>query len=223
MAKQTLIINFKTYEQSTGENAVKLAKIAEKVAKQTKVEIIVAVQAADLYRVSKAVKIPVFVQHMDAIDYGQFTGWILPESVKANGASGCLINHSEHRLNVDVIEGIVKRAKKLGLRTCVCANDAEVGAALSALKPEFVAVEPPELIGGDISVSTANPKLVVNSVRQICDVNKAEKVLVGAGIKTKDDVVKSVQLGARGILVASGIVKSKNPADAIKEMAEGLK
>ncbi|MBW3011771.1 triose-phosphate isomerase [Candidatus Woesearchaeota archaeon] len=219
----TLIINFKTYEQATGENAVALAKLAEKVANEVGVEIIVAVQAADLFRVSSAVSIPVFVQHMDAVNYDSNTGWILPEDVKQNGGSGALINHSEHRLNVDVIEKTVNRAKELGLRTCVCANDADVGAALAAFKPEFVAVEPPELIGGDISVSTADPGLVKESVSKIYDVNKEEKVLVGAGVKTKDDVLKCVELGAQGVLVASGITKSQNPEQAIRDLAEGLK
>lgn len=213
-----IIVNFKTYKEATGDKAVALAKICEKVAKETGKNIIPAVQAADIYRVSKAVKIPVFAQHADEAEQGQSTGAITIESVKEAGASGTLINHSEHRIGKDKIKKVVERAKKLGLITVVCAKDSDEGKELDVFKPDFIAVEPPELIGGDISVSTAKPEVIEESVKKI----KGKRVIVGAGVKTKKDVEKAASLGGVGILVASGVVKAKYPEKELKALAEGF-
>jgi triosephosphate isomerase len=159
---------------------------------------------------------------MDAVEYGSNTGWVLPEAVKEAGAVGCLINHSEHRVDRQTIEAVVRKAKELKMKTCICAKDAKEGQLLSYLKPDFIAVEPPELIGGEVSVSKAQPWLVKDSVDKIKASNPDVKVLVGAGIVNKEDVIKSIQLGAEGVLVASHIVKSANPEEAIAELIEGL-
>jgi len=81
-----IIVNFKTYSEATGRNAVELAKKAEKVSDETKVSIIVAPQFADISAVAKAVKIPVFAQHIDPIRPGSYTGHVLADSVKEAGA-----------------------------------------------------------------------------------------------------------------------------------------
>ncbi len=61
--KPLVILNFKTYLESTGLNGLKLAKATEEVADETGIAIAVATQAADLWRISKEVNIPVFAQH----------------------------------------------------------------------------------------------------------------------------------------------------------------
>lgn len=212
------IINFKTYKQSSGKNAVKLAKLCEKVAKSLETNIMVAVQAADIEKVASKVKIPVLAQHIDAVEYGSNTGWILAENIKENNAFGTLINHSEHRLKFKEIKKRIEKAKKLKLFTVVCAKDAREGKKLSKLNPDFIAVEPPELIGGNISVATAKPKLIKKSVKKIGD-----NVLVGAGISSWNDLEVSLKFGAKGILVASGVVKAKDPEKALKYLLAGLK
>ena len=214
-----IIVNFKTYEQSIGNNALKLAKICEKVAKDTKANIAVAVQTADIYRISKEVFIPVLAQHIDNVDYGQFTGHTLADSVKQAGAIGTLLNHSEHRLSLDIIKEIIKKNKNLEI-VC-CAPTSEISAEIAKFNPSFIAVEPPALIGGDISVSTAQPELItntVNKVKQIADI----PVLCGAGVKTKQDVKIAIELGAKGILLASGVTKAKDPEKVLKELVNGL-
>jgi triosephosphate isomerase (TIM) len=218
-----IIINFKTYQEATGENALKLAQICEKVAKDTNTNIIIAPQTADIHMISQKVSIPVFSQHVDPINSGANTGSISIESVKAAGAKGTLVNHSEKRLRIDEIEKIVSFARKIGLTTVVCANDPTTGKALNSLTPNFVAVEPPELIGGDISVSTSKPEIITESVFKICDGKKCNQVIVGAGIKNGQDVKKAIELGAVGVLVASGVVLSKNPEKALLELISGTK
>lgn len=217
-----VIINFKTYEQATGKKALELAKICDKVAKDSNVEIIIAVQATDLYPISQEVSIPLYAQHIDSVEYGANTGRITAQAAKQSGASGTLLNHSERRLRVDRLEGAVNCAKKAGLKTVICANDAVMGQAVNSLEPDFIAVEPPELIGGDISVSTAQPGLVREAVKRICGDSKKGNVLVGAGVKDNKDFKKSLKLGAVGVLLASGIAKSKMPEKALRELVKGV-
>jgi triosephosphate isomerase (TIM) len=217
MKTPVLIVNFKAYESAVGENAVALAKICEKVAMGTKASIIVAVQIADVYRVAQAVKIPVFAQHIDDNSYGSYTGSINAETAMANGAIGTLLNHSEKRLRLDILENSVKRAKEAGLITVVCANNPKASEIIAGFNPDFVAVEPPELIGGDISVSTAKPEVVSQAVSRIAQ-KPCNKLIVGAGIKTAADVKKSIELGAVGILVASGVTQAKDKEKAIRDL-----
>jgi len=216
------IINFKTYEESTGDNAIKLAEICSKIAKEKKVSIAITPQCTDIYRISKIVSIPVLSQHIDAIDFGKNTGFLLPESIKQAGAEATLLNHSEHRLNFDLLKKSIERAKQAELKTIVCAKDAEDAKKIAYLNPDFIAVEPPELISGKISVSDAKPEVISDSVKVIKSINNKIKVLCGAGIHNKNDVKKSVELGADGVLVASGIVKTKNQETALKDLANGL-
>jgi len=49
------------------------------------------------------------------------------------------------------------------------------------------------------------------------------KVLCGAGIVDKTDVQKALELGAEGILISSGVVKSRSWYDKILELSSVLK
>ncbi|MBR9693333.1 triosephosphate isomerase, partial [Candidatus Woesearchaeota archaeon] len=185
------------------------------VAKEKSADIRVAVQAADIYRVAQAVSIPVYAEHVDPIDPGQNTGFILPEAVMAEGATGTLLNHSEHRLERDVLERSMREAKDAGLKVVICAATPEEGGELSTLYPEFIAVEPPELIGGTMSVSSAQPEIIKKAVEII-----SVPVLVGAGIHTGEDVKVALELGAKGVLLASGITKAEDPKKALLELLD---
>ena len=219
-----IIINFKTYRSAVGERAVHLAKACEKVANKNKTNIAVAVSAADIYRVSQEVSIPVLAEHIDDAGYGSNTGDIIAEDVKESGAVGTLLNHSEKRLRLDVLRKSIERAKEAGLTTVVCATNAEEGKAVSELDADFIAVEPPELIGTKTSVSTANPELISESVEKICgSAKKCSKVIVGAGVHDANDVKTALKLGAAGVLVASAVTKSDNPEKVLKDLAKGIK
>jgi len=213
--KPIVIVNAKSYANSTGQNALKLAKKAQKIAKQYKADIRICVSALDLALVCKAVRIPVYIEHVDPIEYGQHTGFILPALAKSYGAYGTLINHSEHRIPQKQIAQTVKLCKKNKLKYIICAKDNKEAKILDKFQPEFLAVEPPKLIGGNISVSTAKPQLISDSVKAV----RKGKLLVGAGIKNKEDVRIALKLKAKGVLVASGICKAKNQTKALKELA----
>lgn len=214
-----IIVNFKNYELATGGNAVSLAKLHERVAQETGANIAVAVSALDLARVIDAVNIPVFAQHIDAVSYGSSTGHILPELVKDLGAVGTLLNHAECQLEDILLRKSIERARELELYTVVCANTPEKGREILEFNPDLIAVEPPELIGGDVSVSKGGPKIIENAVKMIGE----NRTLVGAGIQDCEDVRIALSLGAVGVLLASAVTKSSDPYSVLMDLAAGLK
>ncbi len=212
------IINFKAYENSIGLNAIKLAKICEKVAKKEKANIVVAVQPADIFAVAASVKIPILAQHVDAVEFGKHTGWILPESALQAGAIGSLINHSEHRLPLEVIKATVDRLRNIGMLSIVCADTPSAAFKVAKFRPDIIAIEPPELIAGKVSVAEAKPEIVSNTTSRIRDI----PVLCGAGVNNRKDVKIALKLGAKGFLVANAVDNAPNPEKVLTDLVRGL-
>jgi triosephosphate isomerase len=218
--KRPLIINFKNYEEVSGEKAVKLAKAAEAVAKKLKVEIVLAPPHPALALVAKSVKIPVICQHIDSEKVGSSTGYFLPETARSYGAVGSLINHSEHRIEMKQIASLVERLKSQRMIPIVCAREPQEVTEISVFQPDFIAIEPPDLIGSGRAVSRENPQIITKSIEAA---GSRSKVICGAGITDKDDVAKAIEIGSQGILVASGVIKAKSWAGKIAELAAGMK
>ena len=218
-----IIVNFKTYLESTGNNAITLAKQAEKAAKETGACIVVAPQAVDLQKVAEAVEIPVFAQHIDPIKPGSSTGHILADAVKEAGAVGTLINHSERQLRLIDIDATIALCREKCLTSCVCANNPSVSAAVATLNPDITSMEPPELIGSGISVSKAKPEIISDTVNLVHQVNSKMTILCGAGISTSEDVSIALKLGTKGVLVASGIIKAKDPYSVLCSFGNATK
>ncbi len=214
------IINFKNYPGAFGKAAVDLAKKLKSASKKfPELEVFLAVPLVDIYRVCSQVDIPLFSQHVDPFLPGKTTGFSIPVSVKEAGAVGTLINHSENPMGLDMIRGSVQLCKEARLTSVVCADSPAVVEQVSALEPDYVAYEPPELIGGDVSVAEAEEVVVSDAVTEATPV----PLLIGAGINSAKDISRGLQLGAAGFLVASAIVKAADPADAFKEIVKGYK
>ncbi len=220
--RPVIVLNFKTYAESTGEKAVRLAKCCEEISKDSGVKIIACPVAPDIFRVAGAVNIPVFAQHIDRAGAGSYTGHITAACIRQAGASGTLINHSEKRILLSEIDASIQSAKNAGLMTIVCTNNIAVTSAAAALFPDFVAVEPPELIGSGIPVSKANPEIVSGSVNAVKRINPGVKVLCGAGISNGEDVAAAVELGTEGVLLASGVIKAKDQKAALSDLVRNL-
>jgi len=218
-----LAINFKAYPTSFGAKALEIAKAAEKIVQEYGIEVIVIPPATELRKIVESVSIPVYAQHADPYEYGAYTGWLPVVALKDIGVRGVLVNHSEHRLRLDEIVAIVEAAKKYGLETLVCADTPIAAAAIAAIKPVALAVEPPELIGTGIAVSKAKPEVITNTVQKVREVNKEVIILTGAGISTAEDVEAAIRLGTAGVLVASAIMKAQNPEKVIRDMAAAAK
>ena len=217
-----IVLNVKTYTEATDKTALNIAMLMEKIGRETGASMAIAVQAADISLCTKIVRIPVFAQHIDPIRPGSSTGWTLPEAVKASGAVGTLINHSEHRLILADLDVCISRAKELGLEQIVCSNNISTSKAIATFSPSFVAVEPPELIGGDISVTSADPGIVSGTVALVKNIDSRVKILCGAGVKNGKDVKKAIELGADGVLLASGVVKAADKEKVIRDLVSGL-
>jgi triosephosphate isomerase len=218
-----IVLNFKTYRESTGVEALRLAEICEDISQEYSVQMVVVPQVADIHAISKAVKIPVFAQHVDGVGYGGFTGHITAASLKAAGASGSLINHSERRLKLADIDAAIAACKSFGLKTIVCTNNVATTQAAAALNPDYVAVEPPELIGSGIPVSKANPDVIRGSVAAVKAIAPSVGVLCGAGITHGEDLKSALGLGSEGVLLASGIIKAKDQRKALEDLVTGAR
>ncbi len=213
-------MNFKTYIEATGKRGVELAKIADQVSRDSGVTIAVAPQFTDLKTVTEAVEIPVFSQHIDPIRPGAYTGHVLAEAVKAAGGSGTILNHSEKRIRISEIEEVLSLARASDLGTLVCTDTPGVSAAVASLNPDMIAIEPPDLIGTGVAVSKARPELITNAIKRIRSVNSSIDILCGAGVSTAEDVGKALQLGTRGVLVSSSIVKGTNRGQLLENMTD---
>ena len=222
MDSPLIVVNFKTYSQGTGEAAVKIAAACRDVAADAGVTIGVAPQLSDIYRVSSQVDVPVYAQHVDGVSPGSNTGHVMASCVQQAEAVGSLINHSERRLNLADIEASVRAAQAEGMTTIVCTNNIPTTAAAAALAPEYVAVEPPELIGTGVPVSQADPDVVRGSVEAVKRINPDVQVLCGAGISRGEDLTAAMDLGSVGVLLASGIVKAEDPRSALENLVSQL-
>lgn len=220
--KPMVIINFKTYAESTGKNSLRLAKIAEKVSEESGIYIAAAPQYVDIATIAAETSLPVFSQHIDPITYGGHTGQVLVEAMKEAGVVGTIINHSERRLLFKDIDSTIRRAKEADLITCVCADTAKNSSTIAYFSPEIIAVEPPELIGSGIPVSKAKPEVVSDTVSLVRKVNKDITILCGAGISKGEDVEAALKLGTEGVLIASGVVRAKDQRAALMDLVKPM-
>lgn len=217
-----VILNYKTYLESSGENALELARALKSASEESGITMVAAPQAADIYRIQDQISLPIFAQHIDPITPGGHTGSNLIETLIEAGISGSLINHSENRMKLADIDEVIQLYKQNDIESCVCTNNIATSKAIATFSPDAVAVEPPELIGTGIPVSQAQPEVVEDSVKGVKSINKKIKVLCGAGISTGDDMKAAMDLGADGVLLASGIVKAENPKEALLDLVSKL-
>lgn len=214
-----IFVNFKTYQQVSGEAAISLADSICDVASDTGVEIISCPQAVDIGEVVKTSNHPVWAQNTDFVDRGRATGWLPAEVVKEIGAQGTLLNHSEHKLSTGQLGEVLGKCRRVGLKTLVFAASLEEAKVVAKFKPDFVGYEPPELIASaDTSVAKAKPEIIAKVVEAV-DV----PIIVGAGVKDSQDVVVSLKLGAKGVALSSAVVKVENPKEVLANLAEGFK
>ncbi|UCC93283.1 MAG: triose-phosphate isomerase [Thermoplasmata archaeon] len=217
-----IIVNLKAYDRTRGEGALAIARALDEVARETGVSFAVAPNAFDVRLLSQGTSLPILAQSVDAVPEGSHTGHLTPEAARDAGALGSLVNHSEHRLRLADIEHVVDRLRGSGLDSVVCTNNPAVSRAAAAIHPTFVAVEPPELIGGDVSVTTADPGVVSDSVALVKAVASDVRVLCGAGVKTGTDVGKAIELGTDGVLLASGVALAADVGAVARDLASGV-
>jgi triosephosphate isomerase len=212
-----VLVNLKAYDC----DPVEIATAAADVADDAGARIGVAPQAASLRAVAET-GVETWAQHVGPVEHGSHTGSTLAEAVADAGAEGTLLNHSERRLRLANIDAAIDAARRADLEVVTCANNPEQVAAVTALGPDAVAVEPPELIGTGTPVSQADPDVVEGAVAAAADVDPDVDVYCGAGISTGEDVLAAGDLGAEGVLLASGVAKADDPRAALEDLVAPL-
>jgi len=212
-----IILSLKTYKEATGENAIKLLSCVKKIIEETGVEIIPAVQPTDIYRVKKELGIEVWAQHIDPIEPGKNFGWLSPYALKEAGATGVVINHSEHKTTDENVKKILDKAKQYGLRNVVIGFNPEMVIKYDSWEPDFISYEREDMIGTGVSMLTQEEE----NIKKLVGVLK-HPLIIGAGISTGEDTKQAVRLGAKGAILASGFVLAKDPEGKLRELAMGF-
>ncbi len=221
MTKPLIVVNFKTYASASGATAETLA-VAMEAHSNGPARMVAVVSAFDLEAVRRAApSLEVWSQHLDPVGQGGFTGWLEPKTAMHRGAQGTIINHAEHKVEMDHVKRLLPQLPD-DFPVCGCAADLEEAKSLAEMGPTFIAVEPPELIGGDVSVTTADPSIVSDTVAVVKATNPDVRVLCGAGVKNGQDVATAIKLGAEGVLLASGVTKASDVASVLNDLVSLL-
>lgn len=217
-----IFVNYKTYQETSGERGIALTKILEEVAKESQIKIIPVVQAISAETIVSSTTLEVWIQHVDPVSYGAHTGWTLPEEAVKVGISGVFLNHSEHKFdNFDNLYSANEKAMTANLKTLIFATDLTELKRVCDLAPTYVAYEPPEFVGSvTTSVAQAKPEII----SQASEIAKGFglPLIVGAGIHSQEDVRKSLSLGAVGVAVATDVVKAVDPKKELIDLVGGF-
>jgi triosephosphate isomerase len=208
-----VLVNLKAYDV----DPVAVAEHAAAVADSHDARVAVSPQTAHLDRVA-ATGVETWAQHAAPTGHGSHTGSQHAAAAADAGAVGTLLNHSERRLRLADVDDGLGAAGRAGLSTVVCANNPAQAAAAASLGPDAVAVEPPALIGGDVSVASADPAVVEESVAAVERVDPDVATYCGAGVSTGDDVAAAADLGAEGVLLASAVAKADDPRGVLEDL-----
>lgn len=207
-----IFLNFKIYQETGGDNTLKLCRLIKDK------RVIPCLQAVDINRVKQALPdLELWAQHADPVEFGKFTGFTAPASLKAAGAGGTLLNHAEHMVDFDQISATVKLCRQNKLKIMLLAPSLEIVQQFNRLEPDYIGFEDPKLIGGPIAMIDAHFDLI----RQAAAAAKPP-LIVGGGIRTAEHVRKSFQAGGKGVLVASEFAKSTDSAKTLQELIQGL-
>ena len=219
--KGPFIINLKNYLEIAGHNTIKIVKDAEKVSQILNVEIIISPPQPYLALITTQTNLKVISQHIDVKKPGSTTGFYIPEIIEKIGAHGSLINHSEHVLKKDEIKRSIEKLKELNMASYVCVKTSKELEEIISFGPDFIAIEPPELIGTKKSISSEKPSLIKECYDILKGYQKTQ-LICGAGINKKDDIEIALENGASGVLVSSSITKSNDWYSKIFELASAF-
>lgn len=215
--KPLILINFKTYPEALGKDGVLFArKLA--VVRTKKYEIALSPSLLTLPLLSIQPSFPFFAQHVDPFEPGAHTGSISPEELKALGVRGTILNHSEKKVSFSMLKATIRRCQKVRLQMVLCAATPLEAKKLLPLKPDYLAYEPKGLIGGNISVTKARPAIITTVVELSQKISPETKVLCGAGVHSREDVQRALELGCHGVLLSHAIVLAKDPKKFLQEL-----
>ncbi len=199
-----------------GSAVLDLAGMVDEASARYRVPVIFTPQPSDLYPIAQAFpRLYLCAQHMDPLPPGRGQGQILPEAIKAAGAKGVMLNHSEKPITLADLKQSIHRARQVGLFSIVCADSIAETSAVAHLAPDIIVAEPTELIG---SGTASDMDYVLASTQAVKRVNEAIYVLQGAGISTGEDVYRVIFAGADATGTSSAVSKAADPARLVDDM-----
>jgi len=168
----------------------------------------------------------IFAPKVDDVAIGESkTGAVAVESVMHT--QGVMINHFETRIygqsephksgaQFQTLCNIIKKCTAKNLKMVLCADNhvtaEKIARYVSELEmdPEnvVIAIEWDAFIGKRISIVKEKPDEIERAVQAVKKVNPHIRVYCGAGIETKEDLIKAKKLGASGFLAATAFTKA---------------
>lgn len=204
-----------------GDDILELALAADSASRKYAVDVIFTCPVVDIRRVAAATShIHVFAPHMDPIPVGRGLADILPESLKAAGAEGVMLNHVEKPLTPEILAKTIERAQEVGLTTIVCADSMADAGRIAALHPDIIVCEPSELIGTGVSIGPSYVAAATDSVKKV---DPDILVLTAAGISCGNDVYQTILAGADATGSSSGIAKAADRSAMVEEMLSAVR
>ena len=204
-----------------GDAVLEYAKAADAAAMEYDVDVLFVAPYTEIRRVRENTdRLIVLAPHMDAIKPGRGIADVLPEALKAAGAQGVVLNHSEKPVTLNILRKTIDRANELDLLTFVCADTVAEAQAIAQLHPDILNPEPTELIGSGTVSDMGYVKEVIRAVKSI---DPSILVEQAAGITTAQQVYDFIMAGSEAAGSASGILKSANPHALLNEMVRSVK
>ena len=212
-----ILINFKIYQETFGDNALKLGKIIKELADKSGIRIVVTSSALDALRL-KELGLEVWLQNIDEYADGKHTGWVSASQAMALGIKGSLINHFEHQIPKGKVLNILKN-KPAGFELMCCVKSlGQIEKWVAKAKPDYILYEPPKLIGSSKDSVASKP----DSIKKAIELSGDIPLVVGAGVKNKQDVIISLKMGAKSVMLASGFVLSKDLISVLEDIISGF-
>ncbi len=201
-----------------GDTVLEYALAAERAAEKYDIDVLMTCPVVDIRRVRENTeRLIIFAPYMDTLRPGRGQADILPESIKAAGAQGVIVNHCEKPMSLPQIRATIERARELDMLVFACADSVAEAKAVAQLHPDILNPEPSELIGNtDGKVSDMSyVREVTQAIREIYDDILVEQA---AGITNGQQIYEFLMAGSEGAGAASGVCRADDPVAMIDEM-----
>ena len=199
-----------------GDAVLEYAKAADAASKEYDVDVLFVAPYTEIRRISENTdRLIILAPYMDILYPGRGIADVLPEALKAAGAKGVVLNHSERPMSLTTIRKTIDRANELDLLSFVCADTISEAQAIAHLHPDIMNPEPTELIGtGKVS----DMDYIRENIRAVKAIDPTILVEQAAGITTAQQVYDFIMAGSEAAGSASGILKSPDPLTLLNEM-----
>ncbi|NIG57749.1 triose-phosphate isomerase [Chitinophaga sp. Cy-1792] len=209
--KSTIIVNFKKLVGAAALELVdELSKSDDLLL--SKYDIILALQAPDAVNVPPDCKFRIFIQDTFSDEKDGFLSFFQHHAIRHPSVAGVILNHPEKKLSAGELHACVEKARALDMEMLICATTISEAVELNRYAPHYIGIESEALIGKDDSFTNHCPDIVEEARQHI-----QTDILIGAGIKTPEDLHHVINTGGSGVLVSSLILKSKQPLNTLTD------